>query len=76
MGGSSRWAVAPAAGWGSPPGYIVELERRSKVADDDDRDCVEHLWALRGVTFDLNVGAVEDYECVHCPAVTVKQAAT
>lgn len=43
---------------------------------DDDGDCVEHVFELRGVTFDLEIGALEDYECVRCPAVTVRQPGT
>lgn len=35
-----------------------------------------HAWQLRGVSYDdLQVGAVEDYECSRCSAVTVRQAA-
>ena len=34
-----------------------------------------HAWQLRGVSYDLHVGAVEDYECARCSAVTVRQAA-
>ena len=34
-----------------------------------------HAWQLRGVSYDLHVGAVEDYECSRCSAVTVRQAA-
>lgn len=37
---------------------------------DDDADCVEHVWELRGVTF-ADDGATEDYACARCPAVMV-----
>jgi hypothetical protein len=46
------------------------------IVGADDDDCVEHVWQLRGVTFDLEIGALEDYECTRCPAVTFRQAAT
>ncbi len=38
--------------------------------------CEDHTWELRGVNFDLQVGALEEYECTGCPAVNVRQAAT
>lgn len=43
----------------------------------DSADCRggDHLWELRGVSFDLQVGALEEYECTGCPAVNVRQAA-
>lgn len=34
-----------------------------------------HAWELRGVSYDLQVGAVEEYECSRCSAATVRQAA-
>jgi hypothetical protein len=37
---------------------------------DDDRDCVEHLWVLQGVTLTM-AGAQADYECSRCGAVSV-----
>lgn len=33
------------------------------------------MWELRGVNFDLQVGALEEFECTGCPAVNVRQAA-
>ena len=41
-----------------------------------DSPCVEHVFELRGVTFDLETGALEEYECLSCPAVTVRAHAT
>lgn len=38
--------------------------------------CADHEWQLRDVTFDLSVGAVEDYECLGCGAVTARQPTT
>jgi len=46
------------------------------VGADDDRDCAEHVFELRGVTFDLEIGALEDYECTRCSAVTFRQPAS
>ena len=37
-----------------------------------DVDCGEHVWTLVGVTFAMD-GSIEDYECVSCPAVSVRQ---
>lgn len=34
--------------------------------DDDSGDCVEHVWTLRAVTLDLNLGWFDDYECGRC----------
>lgn len=49
---------------------------------DDDRnegsaegECIEHAWKLRGVTIAMD-GAHEDYECVRCPAVTMRKSGT
>ena len=33
------------------------------------------MWELRWVNFDLQVGALEEFECTGCPAVNVRQAA-
>jgi hypothetical protein len=40
------------------------------VGQDDDADCIEHIWVLRGVTLAAD-GATADYECERCPAVMV-----
>jgi hypothetical protein len=46
---------------------------------DDDRnegsgegECVEHAWKLRGVSIGMD-GAHEDYECLRCPAVSMRR---
>lgn len=38
---------------------------------DDDRDCVEHVWVMKGATFALD-GAHLDYECRRCGALLVE----
>ena len=45
------------------------------VGQDDDADCVEHIWHLQGVTFAMD-GATEDYECARCGALVVRQPST
>lgn len=37
---------------------------------DDDTDCVEHVWRLRGVVLDR--GAELEYECTRCNTVTLQ----
>lgn len=39
------------------------------LSDDDDEDCVEHVWQLQGVAF--GDGATSDYVCVRCGAPLV-----
>lgn len=34
-------------------------------------ECVEHVWKLAGGTFGLD-GALLDYRCVRCPAITTE----
>jgi hypothetical protein len=38
------------------------------VSDDDDADCVEHVWHLVGATFG-DRGSDSEYKCVRCGAV-------
>ena len=38
---------------------------------DDDGDCVEHRWVLRGVSMTTQ-GSQVDYVCARCPAVMVE----
>ena len=35
----------------------------------------DHVWQLRDVSFDMQIGALEDYECLRCGSFTVRQAA-
>lgn len=51
------------------------------MGDDDrnegsaDGECVEHVWKLAGVSLSLGtVKAAEDYECVRCPAVSMRES--
>ncbi len=41
------------------------------MGDDDDRDCVEHIWVLQGITLYM-AGAQADYVCSRCGAVSVQ----
>jgi hypothetical protein len=41
------------------------------MGNDDDMDCVEHVFRLIEVVFE-SAGAVEHYECERCPAVSVR----
>jgi hypothetical protein len=44
------------------------------VAADDDADCVEHVWVIRGMTL-AGDGTHTDYECARCGAVMVETPA-
>lgn len=38
-------------------------------------ECVEHAWRLEGVTLGFgSVKAAEDYSCIRCGAVTMRQS--
>lgn len=38
------------------------------LGQDDDEDCVEHVWRLRGVMFEDD-GSHTVYRCIRCPAL-------
>jgi hypothetical protein len=40
------------------------------MSDDDDADCVEHVWRFEGATLGRE-GASADYVCLRCGAVSV-----
>lgn len=44
------------------------------MPDDDDADCVEHVWVMAGATFAAD-GTHLDYVCARCPAVMVQTPA-
>ena len=35
-----------------------------------------HAWELRDVSFDMQIGELEDYECLRCGSFTVRQSAS
>ena len=39
------------------------------MSDDDDEDCGEHVWRLRGLTLSREEGSHLEYECERCDAV-------
>lgn len=38
------------------------------MSDDDDEDCIEHLWRLTGFVLDLG-GSTVEYRCERCGTV-------
>lgn len=56
-------------------GYGVRMGDDDRNEGPADGECVEHVWKLVGVSLGFGtVKAAEDYQCVRCPAVSMRES--